>query len=186
MRSRKKPNRLRALIIPEQGIASAMVHELAMLFCHAGFDVFFALSDKAARIVNPELVKTITGNTPLTSSEKPAWLKSRHNFDLSIVFGKESDQDNGNEQHESQIQKSDQIVFLNENSPFPEKLPDRSSFYHCPGQPGEILHFFQNLFAREIRRLHGRKKLQGATFFFSECLTRSRSEIVDKNSVVTD
>ena len=150
-----------------------MVHELAMLFCHAGFDVFFALSDSSAKLVSPELAKAVTGNEALTSSTKPAWLKSKHSFDLSIVFNPLSSLKNESLQQLSLTRKSDQLVFLNESSTSSETLPDCDAFYSCPVSPGQISDFFQHLFAREVRRMYGRKRLQSAPFFLSKCLIDS-------------
>ncbi|MGM0599002.1 MAG: hypothetical protein ACQETH_04190 [Candidatus Rifleibacteriota bacterium] len=86
MRSRKKAkNKSRILIVTSKSIASAMSCELAMLFRHAGCDVFFALPDASGEWVSTTPIKEITGHRPY-SEIPPGWCRSKHPFDLTVML----------------------------------------------------------------------------------------------------
>lgn len=164
MRSRKRPSKIRVLILPEQGIASAMVHELAMLFCHAGADVFFALSEAAGSWFSPQLALETTGNQAFSETSRPAWLKSKHRYDLAVVFAGTSILP---EEFAAQLFKADHIdLLLPPGSATQAAVAQTERTHILPARPEKLPEFFQQLFAAQIRLLAGKRQLAGRSFSF--------------------
>lgn len=162
MRSRKRPSKIRVLILPEQGIASAMVHELAMLFCHAGADVFFALSEAAGSWFSPQLALETTGNQAFSETSRPAWLKSKHRYDLAVVFAGTSILP---EEFAAQLFKADHIdLLLPAGSATPTAVSQTERPHILPARPEKLPEFYQQLFAAQIRLLSGKRQLAGRSF----------------------
>lgn len=162
MRSRKRPSKIRVLIIPQQGIASAMVHELAMLFCHAGADVFFAISEPAGKWFSPELAKAITGNDVFSETLRPAWLKSRHGFELAVTFAAPEDL---HEEFSRLIEKASCLEILSSENALPKHRFQQKTLvrhHQIPADVAQLTSFYQALFASQMRLLAGRKFLEGA------------------------
>ena len=60
--------------------------ELAMLFCHAGFNVNTILLDGAEDQISTELLKEVTGHAPWSNSHKPNWVKADIKYPVGIVI----------------------------------------------------------------------------------------------------
>ena len=86
MKSKKKKNKVNILIAYNKSIASIQGIELAMLFCHAGFNVNSILLDDAEKHISSELLKEVTSHSPWSDSHKPNWVKSNINYPFCVVI----------------------------------------------------------------------------------------------------
>jgi len=154
-----------------------MVHELAMLFCHAGADVFFAISEPAGKWLSPELAKAVTGNDAFTETLRPAWLKSRHGFELAVTFAAAEDLP---EEFARLLEKTACLeIFTEANTPPTYRQTRQTLVRHhqIPENPAQLHSFFQALFASQMRLLAGRKFLEGAAIIDSTKLQATNGEI---------
>lgn|GEM_PF-6483900 len=179
MRSKKRPGKTRVLIVPAKGIASAMLNELAMLFYHAGSDVFFAISDEAAAWFTPEQAVAYTGNQPFTSSNHPTWLKSKHPFEIAVVF---SDCFSTTGSFASDlVARSLQTDILTSETHIPINLTDcQTRWWHLPAESTSLQSFYQQLFSCLIRRLAGKAQTEKNRVFFSEKLPSKDADLREK------
>ncbi|MEW6711659.1 MAG: hypothetical protein AB1403_17690 [Candidatus Riflebacteria bacterium] len=181
MRSKKRPSKTRVLIVPAKGIASAMLNELAMLFYHAGSDVFFAISDETAAWFTPEQAAAYTGNQPFTSADRPAWLKSKHPFEIAVVF---PDFFSTPGSFASELAaRSLQIDILTTEAHFPINHTDcQTRWWHLPAESTSLQSFYQQLFSRLMRRLAGKAQTEKNRVFFSEKLRSKDSDLREKST----
>ncbi len=148
-----------------------MTSELAMLFCHSGSDVFFVLSDAARRYCSEALVADLTGNQALTPETSPGWLKSRHRFDIALIAEPQwLEPQTLPDAAAALFAKADYINLLCCNptggkSGESFNLPRRTEL---PPDPAELPSFYQQLFARQLRRLASRQALQGHSYHLSD------------------
>ncbi|MBP5469406.1 MAG: hypothetical protein J6Z11_09190 [Candidatus Riflebacteria bacterium] len=85
MKSKKKKNKVNILIAYNKSIASIQGIELAMLFCHTGFNVNSILLGDAEKHISSELLKEVTSHSPWSDSHKPNWVKSNINYPICVV-----------------------------------------------------------------------------------------------------
>lgn len=113
MRSQKKRKRnrpqIRVLIVFGKGIATTVSFELAMLFCHAGFDVYSVYLDESGSWLPPLPIKQLTGHSPMSESHSPGWSQREQNFSLAIVIN--ADNSIG-EQINSGVAKTDLMEYV--------------------------------------------------------------------------
>ena len=90
--------------------------ELAMLFCHAGFNVNTILLDGAEDQISTELLKEVTGHAPWSNSHKPNWVKADIKYPVGIVI-----------EPTEGIQKTPSVTALHSQcSPLSQPLADSS------------------------------------------------------------
>lgn len=155
-----------------------MLHELAMLFCHAGSDVFFAISDESVAWLTPEQATAYTGNQPFTSTNRPSWLKSKHPFEIAVVF---SDFFSTPASFASElVARSLQIDILTRDVNFTfSSISCRPRCWRLPATDADLQSFYQQLFSRLMRRMAGKAQTERIRVFFSEKLHSKNAESVE-------
>jgi hypothetical protein len=146
--------------------------ELAMLFCHAGCDVFFALPDRSVDWVSPTAIKEITGHQPYYERQ-PGWCKSKHAFDLTLMLEPSiATLEKLLKNHELDevldfIKKKTRIFAVisslaQDSLDYQQFLFSNFRFFQLPELISKPAKAFNQLFACAVRMLAGLKRLQHA------------------------
>lgn len=177
MRSRKrKASSSRVLITPGKSIASSMCHELAVLFCHAGSNVFYNLPSGSEEWISQKAIFEITGHEAFTQHSRPGWVNSRHSYDLAIVIAPSNDfleeiltgktEDPINELTINNARRIDVLINndSDEHSPTTQ-LSNKVRLIKLPSAKLNFVTFYQDLFAQQVRFLNGKLTLNKGSFF---------------------
>lgn len=177
MKSRTRKAKSRVLIAFGEGIASSFAIELAMFFCHAGYEVKSALIDRAGDWVCQAPLKQICSSPVLTSEHRPPWFYNHQTFDLTMIVNPSALAQHqileGNSPDpviEYIIQKGGLINFLQPRACFAAEGsydPARFFFRELATQPLHIGRSFHNAFASATALLAGRKALSDKHFAIS-------------------
>jgi hypothetical protein len=167
LRSRNNPRSNRILFVTAESIAGKNAVDLAMLFLHAGFSVFFIMLPGSEKWLGINSVSSIT--KPWVAGSKPGWTKSRHGFDLTFFFDTHDELINqllsgscSDELTSFILSKCSNFNFLlHAERPISniwKKTDPRYRFFAMPDKPTNLPGFFYSLLSQSIRLLAGRKK----------------------------
>lgn len=183
MRSKKNPKNSRILLASKTSIAGCNLVNLAMLFCHAGFDVFTAYLSESITFIPTQLLQEITGHAPMCSNNLPGWTKSRRDFSFSLLIDADQKEINQVADPENNFEKSSLISYIKKKSKhiciahskpkIISRMNEKLSFFEIPDNPMLFENFNFNLFARAIRYLVGQKLFANYKFYVDENILSS-------------
>lgn len=192
MRSQKRLNKARLLVVPAKGIASTLSLELVMLFCKSGFDVYIAGLDGFEKWFSETPALQLTGHSIYTSANQPNWAVRPKKFDMGIVISPsaftQQELIKGISEHEIIdfiMTECRTIQILQTSNLAPSstqkaELPPQTSFKILPSSEFKLGEFYQKIFSETLRQLGGKKQFKTKTFAITHKVPDALSKVVSE------
>lgn len=164
LKSRKKTDKLNLLIGLNKGVASVQSLELAMLFCHGGFNVKTIFLGNERTYIASEAIKEITGHMPWSKEHKPGWIKAEINYTGTIIIEPDKEIQNLvlSENHAlkeappyvSYIKSKSQKIIILQKEEFLELIPiniPNKEIIPLPSNPLKLRILFQEILSKVVK-----------------------------------